>query len=266
MNRIAALSALTRYTVGRLLQPGRLLITVGIFIFPLAVAMLHVMKGRREINLLAGTVLVYQNLYWVLMASTMYNALAVTSRELEDGSALYLYSGILPRWAIYLARYFTVVVFLTAVASLSVIGLWIFLQPMGLSLGVREVAMYCAVSALGIGTYSALYMACGAWFKHSMAAALVLTVLWEVVLFLAPTQLWPYTITSSLRGVIIAEIYDNKPPGWLFAFVREYKKLGIEILTTSEACLFLGILISGLLLVGAWAMSRRHLTDRPASE
>lgn len=266
MNRISALSALTRYTLGRLAQPGRLLITLGIFLFPLIVALLHVMKGRREVNLLFGTVLVYQNLYWVLMASTMYNALAVTSRELEDGSALYLYSGILPRWLVYLTRYVTVVSFLSVLASISIVAIWLFLKPMGLGLAPNEILLYCAIGALGIGVYSSLYMACGAWFKHSMAASLVLTVVWEVIFFVSPTQLWPYTITSSLRTLVISEVYLQKPPGWLFAFVREYKKLGIEILSTQEAVVYLSLLIGALLGIGAWAISRRHLTDRPASE
>jgi hypothetical protein len=266
MSRLSALAALTAYTFGRLLAPGRILITAGIFGFPVLVAFGFMLGGYRQPELTAGSVFVYFNLYIVLIAATLFNSLAVTSQELEDGSAPYLYVGVLPRWLILLNR-FVILIFLMSVASaVSMSIVYVVLRPMGLSLDLSDLFTYIGISAAGAATYAALYMACGAWFRHSMAASITLTVIWEVIVFMAPTQLWPYTITCCLRSMVKTLVYEGRPPSWLLKVSDINKARGIEMLPPAQALTFLLILSGVLLMIGMWAISRRQLTDRPASE
>lgn len=266
MNRGAALGALTRYTLSRLLAPGRLLVTLGIFAFPVLWAIGASLFGKAPVNLLAGGLYVYFNLYIVLIAASLFNALAVTSQELEDGSALYLYSGILPRWIVLLDRFAVVAGLLTLISGLSITATYLFLKPNGLTLDAGQIVTLAGISGAGLALFTAAYMACGAWFKHSMAASIVLTVLWEVVVFGTPTQLWPYTVTCCMRSLVKAEVYGGAPPGWLLRVSDLNRARGIEMLAPREALIYLGILCASLLVLGAWAISRRQLTDKAASE
>jgi ABC-type transport system involved in multi-copper enzyme maturation permease subunit len=265
MSRISAIEALVRFTLRRLASPGRLLVTLSIFAFPVAVAAGYLQTSRR-VDLVVGGVVVYLNLYVVLIASSLFNSLAVTSLEMEDGSALLVYGGVVPRWAVLLTRYAIVVVYLSACSALSLAGIFALAGPYGLKLTWNDGLVFLGTSVAGLSTLTAAFLACGSWFRHSMAASLTLTVLWEVIVFGFPTQLWPYTVTNSLRGIVRSEVYGGDPPLWLMRVSDINERRGIFLLSTGEALAFLAIVTAAALLLAVWAISRRQLSDSASQD
>jgi hypothetical protein len=260
MNRATALWALVGYTASRLLSPGRLRATLSIFAFPV-VAAAGFSFVTPNADLLAGTIWVYLNLYVTLVAASLYNALGVTAQEFEDGTAVYVYSGVLPRYAVFLARYVVVTAMLSLFSAVSVLATYLALQSQGARLGLEDALAMAGIGASGVAAYTAVYMACGVCFRHGMAACLVFTMIWEVVVFATPTQLWPYTITTCMRSLVLSEVYDGSAPAWLLNVFTRHRKQGIVPLGPEETLLFLAVVCAVFLMIGARAISRRQILD-----
>jgi hypothetical protein len=178
--------------------------------------------------------------------------ISLGSGPIEEGTAGYLYLGLLPRWAVVLVQA------LTATAGLTGLLLLSLLATAAASGDVARLwpdALSCTlVGGAGLLVILAWSMTCGLAFARpgsALAAAALPVFFWELLVTWWPMKFAAWTVTNNLRALLLPLIFGNKR-GPLFRYVRNFRLPGYE-----EAALYLSVL-AGLFLAAAMtaAMNR----------
>lgn len=265
MSRLRAAWALTSLCSRSMFSGKRLLLTSFLLFLPPFVSILVGMTAHAGIDpnwgLHAVALRLVISLYILLLA--LVHALALSSGELEEGTAVYLFLGILPRWAVLLVRYAVTWILLSALTggalALSAIAIHVVAQgSLGtlLLLAVR----YTLVAAVGLGCYLAFFLFCGYAFARPTAVGLVSTILWEmVVTFLLPMRFAAYTLTNNLYGLALALALGGEQGRWF-----RHRRGAYEIPSYDEASIFVSLVLGFFLVAAMVAVMNRSVLGKEA--
>lgn len=182
--------------------------------------------------------------------------LALTSGEIEDGTAGYLHLAALPKWAVVGVQ------LATAWAALSLLllaSLLLTALAAGFAGGLSgrlfaDAARTALAGSAGLLPVLAWTATCGLAFRTSvgaLSAAALPLFFWEFLVTHWPIRFAAWTVTNNVRGLLLELVFDGRR-GPLFRYVRNFRLPSYD-----EAALMLS-LTSGLLLAAAMvaAMNR----------
>jgi hypothetical protein len=229
----------------------------GLVLVPPFFAGLAALVGRHSeaLQIFHGFVFEF-SLWFVIYLLSLIYGIALSIGEIEDGTAGYLYLSALPKWLILLIQ-------MTVTATALTAALFVNLLLTGLAAGLgkggiphlwRDVFSCTLVGGAGIAVSLGYYVTCGLSFKTptgALAAALIPTFFWEILMTSWPIKFASYTLTNNLRGMLLPMVFDGRR-GPLYRYVRNF-----HLPDYGEAAMFLSFL-AGLFLVTAMvaAMNR----------
>lgn len=196
------------------------------------------------------------SLWFVVYLLALIYGIALSIGEIEEGTAGYLYLSAVPKWLILLIQMTVTTLVLTAALFVNVL-----LTGLAATLGKgeiphlwRDVFSCTLVGGAGIAVSLGYYVTCGLIFRTptgALAAALIPTFFWEILMTNWPIKFAEFTLTNNLRGMLLPMVFENRR-GPLYKYVRNF-----HLPDYNEASMFLSLL-AGLFLVTAMiaAMNR----------
>ncbi len=198
-----------------------------------------------------------------LIVLTLIHGLSLSSGEIEDGTAVYIHLGILPRWATLLIRFGSTTVLLSILtfAGLALSGLAVAVTMNAPAAALLRLAVrYSFVASVGIGCYLALFLFCGYAFRRPAAVGISATMLWEIVVtFFMPMRFAAYTLTNNLYGLALSLAMDGHPGRWF-----RYRRGSYEIPSYSEASLYVSLFLGFFLAAAMIAIMNRSIEGKEA--
>jgi hypothetical protein len=196
------------------------------------------------------------SLWFIVFLLALIYGISLSMGEIEDGTAGYLYLSAVPKWLIVLIQMAVTTAALTVAlfVNLALTGLAASLAQGSIPHLWRDVFSATLVGGAGILVALGYYMTCGLVFRTptgALAAALIPTFFWEILMTNWPIKFAGYTITNNLRGMLLPLVFENRR-GSLYRYVRNF-----HLPDYGEAAMYLSIL-AGLFLVTAMiaAMNR----------
>lgn len=249
---------LIRITLRSLFAGKRAAAAAFLLLLPALLAFLIARNGKEGDALRVYQGVVFQfSLWFMIYLLALIFGLSLSSGEIEDGTAGYLYLGALPRWLVVLLQAGVTAAVLSAMllASLLLTGLAAGFRTGG----VPHLLHYAAVCTLAGGaalTVALSYtLTCGLVFRSplgALAAAVIPVFFWELMVTLLPVRFAAWTVTNNVRGLLLSLLFDGRRVQPFFNYVQNY-----TLPSYGEATLFLSAL-SGLFLSTAMvaAMNR----------
>ena len=189
--------------------------------------------------------------------------IAISSGEIEEGTAGYLYLGALPRWAVTLVQTGVASAALSALSFISLLtmALMASLTSHGpLEAPWRIGAAAGLIAAIGIHVTMAFTVFCGLAFRRPLVVSLIAVFFWEIVVTYLPVRMAASTVTNNLRALMLPLVLEGER-GRLFRYVRNY-----DFPTYGDAAMFLSVL-TGIFLVAAMVASmNRSIEGKEARE
>lgn len=221
---------------------------------PLAIAGLGALSQKADGTKIFQDIAFHFSLHFMLFLLALIFGISQTSGEVEEGTAGYLYLGLVPKWTIVLIQIGLSTAALTALvfASLLGTGLVASLSSRGpLEPFWRSVAGCTLVAGIAILVSMAFYFTCGMGFRRPLAVAVTATFFWELVVPWLPVRFAAYTVTTNLRALARSLAFGGSWPSW-----DRYPK-PYDLPDYGQASMFLSVL-GGLLLSAAMvaAMNR----------
>jgi ABC-type transport system involved in multi-copper enzyme maturation permease subunit len=198
----------------------------------------------------------YVTLWFVVYLLGVIYGLSLSSGEIEDGTAGYLFLSALPRWLTVLVQ-----AGVTAAALGALLGASLLLTALAARAAggpfpalARDVGVCTLAGGAGIVIALGYAMTCGFAFRHprgAMTAAVAPVFFWELMVTWWPVKFAAYTVTNNVRAVLRTLLFEGRP-GRVFKYVRNF-----ELPEYAEASVFLSAL-AGLALAAAMvaAMNR----------
>lgn len=266
MKVIPAVLAIQRLALGSFFSGKRAWMSVILVWLPPVMAVVIGMTARRDFDaewlMNAVSLRLVLGIYLLLLALT--HGLSISSTDMEEGTSAYLYTGVLPRWAVLFCRFTITWILLSVITllSLCLTGVaaavtrgaedLLFLQELGLR--------YAIPATLGLACHLAFFVFCGFAFRRPAAVALIVSILWEVVVtYMMPMKFAAYTITNNLYGIAVPVSLGGERGRW-FRHVRNY-----DLPEYGEAVLFLCGWLAVLLVASMIALRHRSLAGRESS-
>lgn len=205
----------------------------------------------------------YFSLWFVIYLLSLIYGIALSIGEIEDGTAGYLYLSAIPKWMIVLIQMAVATAALTA-------GLFVNLLLTGLAASyghelvpnlMRDVFSCTLVGGVGIAVSLGYYVTCGLAFRTptgALAAALLPTFFWEILVTSWPMKFAEYTLTNNLRGMLLPMVFNNSR-GPLYRYVVNFHLPGY-----GEASMFLSILMGLFLITAMIAAMNRSIEGKEA--
>lgn len=189
--------------------------------------------------------------------------LALTTGEIEDGTAGYLYLSALPKWLVVLVQLATAwaTLSLLLLASLTLTALASGLGgglPGRLLLDAPRAALAGSAGLLVTLSWTAC---CGLAFRTSvgaLSAAALPLFFWEFLVTHWPIRFAAWTVTNGVRGLLLDLVFDGHR-GPLFRYVRNFRLPGY-----SEAAFFLSATAAVFLLLAMTAAMNRSIEGKEA--
>lgn len=189
--------------------------------------------------------------------------LALTSGEVEDGTAGYLYLAALPKWLVVLVQ---IGVAWAALSLLLLASLLLTALAAGFGGGLSarlfvDAARAGLAGAAGILVILSWTAACGLMFKTSvgaLSAAALPLFFWEFLVTHMPIRFAAWTVTNNVRGLLLPLIFDGKG-GRTYRYVKNF-----SIPDYDHAAMFLSAAAGILLLVAMTAAMNRSIEGKEA--
>jgi ABC-type transport system involved in multi-copper enzyme maturation permease subunit len=257
MNAGAA-RGLLRLTAATLFSGRRLWAAVLLLGSPPLLAVLMSLFAKRTEGLEIFQTVTFQFTLWAsLDLLAVVFGLGLTSGEIEEGTAGYLYLGALPRGTVVLLQAISAATLLTLclAASLLLTALASGLPPRW-EAGVLACTLAGAAGLLVILSWS---MTCGLAFRSpgsALAGALVPVFFWELLVTWWPMKFAAWTVTNNLRALLLPLLFDGKR-GPLYRYVRNYR-----LPDYGEAALYLSLLAGLFLAAAMFAAGRRSIEGK----
>lgn len=263
MKRIQAGFAFASLSARSLISGRRFQLTTALVLLPPVIALILGMTPRAGLDptwaMHALALQVVLSVYILLVA--LVHGLSLSSGEIEEGTAVYVYLGILPRWAVLLVRFAvtSVLLGLLTTGSLVLMGLGIAATSGGsaaelLGLGLR----YALVASVGLACYLSFFLFCGYAFRRPTAVGMIVAVLWEfVVTFTMPMKFAVYTLTNNLYGLALSLALHGDQGRWF-----RHRRAAYEIPTYESASLFVSVVIAGFLVAAMIALMNRSIEGK----
>jgi len=178
--------------------------------------------------------------------------IALTTSEVEDGTAGYVVLGALPRWVTAVVQVLVTWVGLSALVALSVVATYAITVATYDGLAPSLMAEYSLAGAAATLPYLAVVAACGTAFRRGIAVSVALAVIWEAALVRMPVRFAAYTIVNNVRALLIAHDPAVHGPNMDYAQNWAWPSAG-------EAATLLAVVTAVALAVAGAALSRRSL-------
>ncbi|HEX7896246.1 MAG TPA: hypothetical protein VF950_00605 [Planctomycetota bacterium] len=189
--------------------------------------------------------------------------LALTSGEIEDGTAGYLYLAALPKWLTVLVQIGTAWV---ALSTLLLASLALTALAAGLGGGLSARLFVDAARAALAGSAGLLVIlcwtsACGLAFRTSvgaLSAAALPLFFWEFLVTHMPIRFAAWTVTNNVRGLLLQLIFDGSG-GRAYKYVKNF-----SVPPYDRASMFLSATAGVLLLAAMTAAMNRSIEGKEA--
>ncbi|MBI4565288.1 MAG: hypothetical protein HY716_11400 [Planctomycetes bacterium] len=202
------------------------------------------------------------HLYLAPILLAIIHGTAISSGEIEDGTAGYVLLGILPRW---LAALTQILATGAALAAALVVGVGLTYaacalaeEPLPVRLG-RTLGSHALVAALSVFVFLPFFAACGYVFKRGVAVGMVAVFVWEFMATFMPVKFAAYTLTNNVR-VLWVYLYRDGLQGPFF----QYAHGGWELPSYAQAARFVCLLSALFLAAAMIALSRRSIEGKEA--
>lgn len=263
--RIRVALLLLAVTLRRLFRFRSLLLNGAIFAVPLVLSALGMIAAtkRASAEKICAWTMWYFNLYFVLFFGTMVNALAATRSEIEDGSAYYIFGGVLPRWAVVMVKIAAVFLATSLFSLLSILGVFVMCGQLDLEV----VSRYATISYVGVLIYTCFFVWCGYTFRMPVAATVVSTILFEWIFATTlPVKLAPYMVTNLMRALVLDRVFMGvRQPTEFFRYVSRWQAAGFDFLTTREVGMAVSIIASVFIGLSMLVIMRRSIIGKEVS-
>lgn len=265
MKRMAAAGALGTLCARSIFSGKRFALTAVLFGLPPLVALF--IGGTARAGLDPAWAMNFLSLKMILpiyiLLIALVHGLSLSSGEIEDGTAVYAFLGLLPRWVVLLVRFFVTAVLLSALTfgTLALTGLAIAATSGG-SAGplLALAARYGLVASVGLACYLAFFLFCGYAFPRPAAVGIITTILWEfVVTFTMPMKFAAYTLTNNLYGLALSLALDGDQGRWF-----RYRRAAYEMPTYESASLFVSVALGLFLVASMIALMNRSIEGKEA--
>jgi hypothetical protein len=184
----AALSALARLTLVRLLRGKLLWVSVAIAFLPIALAKAVASQPDTALKTTFGI-----ELFVLAILPPLFAAPAI-GEELEDRTATYLWSRPLPRWSILAGKLLALAPFVTAI----IVGSWIA----SIVVALQKVPPPITIVALAAGTLAVSIVSAGIATlapKRGMAFAIIYVLIIDLSLGAIPASIQWISVTHAAR-------------------------------------------------------------------
>jgi hypothetical protein len=242
-----ALSALALFTLRRIFTGRR--IVAAVIVLAMGPALTFVICSTAKVTgeeVYHGVMIEFVSWVSAMLLSLVY-AIALTSSELEDGTAQYVLLAALPKWAVILVQTLVTAVGLAFMASLSIGVSWVVagMSGSGASLDPELLWKYPFATTAAILAYLSVFTFWGYAFRRGYAVSIAVAVIWEAMVVRMPMKFAAFTITNNVRALILSLTLEGDP-GAYFQYTR-----GIyDFPTYGQGALFLSAAV-GLSLTGA---------------
>jgi len=208
-------------------------------------------KHVQPLQLFQGFVFEF-SLWFVVYLLALIYGIAMSIGEIEDGTAGYLYLSAVPKWLIVLVQ-----MSVTALALTAALFVNLLLTGLASLLAKGETL----VGGAGIVVSLGYYVTCGLVFRTptgALAAALIPTFFWEILMTSWPIKFAEFTLTNNMRGMLLPMIFNGtRTP--LYKYVRNF-----HLPDYGEASMFLSILAGIFLVTSMVAAMNRSIEGKEA--
>jgi ABC-type transport system involved in multi-copper enzyme maturation permease subunit len=211
------------------------------------------------VNARASPAVLAANLGWVMLLqitlplAALLGGSAVVAEEIEDRTITFLFTRPFPRPALLFGRFAATVILLMAMSASAVFFLLLAsarARGSGGAVDAHFARSLYEAALWGIVTYSALFAALGAFFKHPMIIGVAYACAVEGFLSNLPGKNQALTVQYYLRSLIA----ENAAPAWR----RVEGFTSTAFATTERAHFVLVVLVVLALSLGAWRLARRQ--------
>ena len=219
-------------------------------------------KHVQPLQLFQGFVFEF-SLWFVVYLLALIYGIALSVGEIEDGTAGYLYLSAVPKWLIVLIQMSVTALALTAALFVNILltGLAALLGKGEIPHLLRDVFSCTLVGGAGIAVSLGYYVTCGLVFRTptgALAAALIPTFFWEILMTTWPIKFAEFTLTNNLRGMLLPMMFEGRR-GPLYKYVRNF-----HLPDYGEASMFLSILLGLFMITAMIAAMNRSIEGKEA--
>lgn len=178
---------------------------------------------------------------------------ALVADEVEDKTITYLFTRPIRREAVFLGKYLAYLVCTIGVVLPSVVLVWLFIAPIGGSLGPQfpDLAADLAILAAGLAVYGALFGLVGATLKRPLVFGLLFVFGFETLVMALPGYIKRLTVSYYLQGLVPHAMPSDSPLMVMEALFRDVPSL-------AESVVGLTIITVLGLWLGGRAVARRE--------
>ena len=202
------------------------------------------------------------SLRFMIFLLSMIFGMAITTGEIEEGTAGYLYLGALPRWAIVLLHILTTTAVLTLLCGISLLltALASGMADGGMPHLARDTFMTTILAGTATLVTLGFYVTCGLVFKRPLAVAVTATFLWELLMSIMPVAFAAFTVTNNIRALMLNLVFEGDP-GRYFHYIKNF-----ELPDYGQATMFLSPLAAAFMATAMIAAMNRSIEGREARD
>ena len=219
-------------------------------------------KDADSAQLFQGIVFSF-TLWFMLFLLALIFGISLSSGEIEEGTVGYLYLSAVPKWLIVLIQVGVTAAGLTVALFLSLLLTALAANLAGDPLPHlwRDVFSCTLVGGAGILVALGYYVTCGLVCRtplSALAAAVIPTFFWELLVTWWPIPFAAYTVTNNLRGLLLVLLFEGRR-GPQYSYARNF-----QIPSYAEASLFLSVLAGLFLITAMIAAMNRSIEGKEA--
>ncbi len=173
--------------------------------------------------------------------------------EVDDKTITYLFTRPIPRGAVLVGKYLAYLVCTVSVVLPAVVLVWLFVLPIGGSLGAGFVDLVTdlGVLALGLAVYGAFFALIGAVLKRPLLFGLAFVLGWEQVVLAIPGYLKRFSVAYYVQGLVPHTMPNDSAVSLIQGMMREIPSL-------PESLLWMGLIEAVCLWLAARTVARRE--------
>ena len=255
---IHAIAGLARFTLRRLVAGRKVPASMVVLALAPLTALLLAAFSTDTPAELYDRAMIQMAAYLSPLLLALIHSVAMTSGEIEDGTApMVLLSG-LPKWLATLVQGVTAAAALSLALAATVALTWGIARMGGA--GERPAAVliwrYSFAVSVAMFSYLSIFVFLGYAFRHGLAAGITYAVIWEAMVIRMPIRFAAFTVTNNVRALIVSLGLEGER-GEHFGYA-----VGYDFPTYGQAALFLSIAVAAALTLGMVAAMNRSLVSR----
>lgn len=220
-------------------------------------------KEAEALRVFQGVVFHF-SLWFMIYLLALIFGLALSTGEIEDGTAGYLYLGAMPRWLVVLVQAVMTTAALTVLlmGSLLLTGFAAGIGKGGVPGLWHHVGVCTLVGGAALTVALSYTITCGLVFRSplgALAAAVIPVFFWELLVTLLPIRFAAWTVTNNVRGLLLSLLFEGRRVQPFFTYVQNYR-----LPEYGEAAMFLSVLAGLFLSTAMVAAMNRSIEGKEA--